>query len=335
MSRHLAIIATVSLGLALPASAEDYTVERSTIPIMKPVYGQVESRDVVPARARIGGTLVEIHVEEGDAVKAGDKIANVVDEKLALQLDAIEARQEAIQAQLENARVNVDRARQLFEKGTIAKTRLDEQQTQFDVLTNQLTAIEADKSVIVQQAKEGTVNAPASGRVLSVPVTQGSVVLPGETIARIAGGGYFLRLSLPERHAAGIKEGDTVEVATRGLTRQDSTTSSPENMTVGHVAKVYPEITDGRVTVDVEVDKLGDFFVGERTLVSIPVGSREALIVPATALVTRHGIDYVRVREDGGVSDVTVIPGEKHKRDGEDYVEVLTGLHPGDEVVLP
>jgi len=322
---------TIAVVFATSASAADFVIEPTTVPVMKSVFGQVQSRDTLPARARIGGTVVEILVDEGDAVRFGDEIANVVDEKIALQLDAINSRQSAIEAQLENARTNVERARKLFERGTVAKTRLDEQQTAFDVLRNQLDAIEADKSVIVQQAKEGTVLAPASGRVLSVPVSQGSVVLAGETIARIAGGGYFLRLSLPERHAAGIKQGDEVTVGARGLTPSDD----DEKLTTGHVAKVYPEISDGRVTADVEVDNLGDFFVGERTLVTIPIGSRETLVVPRPALVTRHGMDYVRVVKGDEETEVTVIPGESFTIDGEDFVEILTGLRAGDTVVTP
>ena len=75
------------------------------------------------------------------------------------------------------------------------------------MLTNQIVAAQAERAVLVQQQTEGKVLAPAPGRVLSVPVTKGSVIMPGETVARIAGGGYFLRLSLPERHAAQIKAG--------------------------------------------------------------------------------------------------------------------------------
>ncbi|MBW8639924.1 efflux RND transporter periplasmic adaptor subunit [Hoeflea sp. WL0058] len=322
---------TIAVVFATSASAADFVIEPTTVPVMKSVFGQVQSRDTLPARARIGGTVVEILIDEGDAVQFGDEIANVVDEKIALQLDAINSRQAAIEAQLENARTNVERARKLFERGTVAKTRLDEQQTAFDVLQNQLDAIEADKSVIVQQAKEGTVLAPASGRVLSVPVSQGSVVLAGETIARIAGGGYFLRLSLPERHAAGIKQGDEVTVGARGLTPSDD----GEKLTTGHVAKVYPEISDGRVTADVEVDNLGDFFVGERTLVTIPIGSRETLLVPRPALMTRHGMDYVTVLKGDEETEVTVIPGESFTIDGEDFIEILTGLRAGDTVVAP
>ena len=115
--------------------------------------------------------------------------------------------------------------------------------------------------------------APAPGRVLSVPVTKGSVVMPGETIARIAGGGYFLRLSLPERHAAHIKQGDSVLVGGRGIGACSYQRCS--SCDGGKLVKVYPEIESGRVLADVEVDGLGDFFVGERTLVWIPVGQRQ------------------------------------------------------------
>lgn len=325
------VLALSAMLASAPAGAEDYQVVRGGIPVMKSVFGQVQSRDTVPARARIGGSVVEILVEEGDAVQAGDAIANVVDEKIALQLDAIDARHEALSAQLDNARDNLERAKQLFTRGTIAKTRLDDQQTQYDVLFNQLNAVEADKAVIVQQAREGAVLAPASGRVLAVPVTQGSVILPGELIARIAGGGYFLRLLLPERHAAGITEGETVIVGTRGLSPEVDASAS----ITGKVAKVYPEIIDGRVTADVEVEGLGDFFVGERTLVSIPIGARNALMVPAPAIVTRHGLDYVMIREGDETVEVTIIPGEKITIDAGLFVEVLSGLVEGDVVVLP
>ena len=48
----------------------------------------------------------------------------------------------------------------------------------------------AEKSVIEQQMAEGQVLAPMSGRVLNVPVTVGTVVLPGEAVATIAEAGF-------------------------------------------------------------------------------------------------------------------------------------------------
>jgi hypothetical protein len=197
------------------------------------------------------------------------------------------------------------------------------------VLTNQLAAAEADRAVIAAQSAEGDVVAPAAGRVLRVPITEGSVVLPGEEIALVAGGGYFLRLALPERHAGEIVEGSSVAVGERpGPSGQGAVT------TTGRLVKVYPQIENGLVHADVEVEGLGDYFVGERTLVRIPVGKRTVLSVPPEAIVTRHGVDYVRLAGEPG-SDVAIILGPAFERDGEARIEVLTGLRPGDQVIVP
>ena len=261
-------------------------------------------------------------------MKAGDVIARVVDDKLALQLNAVDARIKAIQAQLDNAKIELDRGNQLLQGGVVPKTRVDLLQTQFDVLTNQLTAAQADRAVLVQQQSEGEVLAPAPGRVLTVPVTKGSVIMPGETIARIAGGGYFLRLSLPERHAGHIKLGDDVIVGSRGMT--DLTKDAP--LGHGKVVKVYPEIDNGNVLADVEVADLGDFFVGERTRVWIPVAMKTVVSVPAAAITTRAGVDYVRLK---GGTDAPVIIGQHFDNQGKPSVEILSGLGEGDVVVTP
>ena len=75
----------------------------------------------------------------------------------------------------------------------------------------------ADRGVIEQQMSEGAVLAPRRGRVLSVPVSEGQVVLPGETIATLAEDHYILRLQLPERHARFMRAGDVVLIGARGL----------------------------------------------------------------------------------------------------------------------
>lgn len=313
------------------AHAAEYMVKAVERPDLKAVFGQVESRDLVPARARLGGTILSLTVEEGSAVKAGDVVAIVVDDKLALQLGAVDARLKAIDAELRNATDDLDRARKLFETGVVPKKQVDSYQTKADVLSNQLAAAKAERSVLEQQRTEGEVIAPAPGRVLTVPVTKGSVVMPGETIAQIAGGGYFLRLSLPERHAAHVKEGDEVIVGSRGMT--DLSDDAPASH--GHIVKVYPEIQGGRVLADVEVEGLGDFFVGERTRVWVPVDQRRMIIVPKEAISTRAGVDYVRVALAQGEADVPVIIGEAFQENGKTLIEVLTGLNDGDKVVLP
>ena len=321
---------------ATASAAAEIVVALETVLETKAVFGQVESRNVVPARARIGGTIRSIAVEEGSEVQEGEVIAIVVDDKIALQLDAADAEVDALRSQLENAETELTRAEQLLSRGVAPQSRVDQARTQVDVYTNQLVAAEANRSVVLQQSREGEVLAPASGRVLSVPVTPGTVVLPGEALARIAGGGYFLRLSLPERHAAEIREGDTVVVGERMLSGAGAAAMTTRD---GRLAKIYPEIAEGRVEADVEVAGLGDYFVGERTLVWIPVGRRQVIALPSAALTTRHGIDIVRIATDAGEMEVAVIVGETLIGDGNGdngaRVEILTGLKEGDRVVLP
>lgn len=327
-----AILSTAPLlGLAKVHAAE-FVVRPTTVPEMKAVFGQVESRIVVPARARIGGSVRELRISQGDQVREGQAIAVVVDDKLKLQLNAADAKIEALNSQLENAGIQLDRAQQLRATGTGTQASLDQARMQFEVTTNQVAAAKAEKTVIEESAREGTVMAPATGRVLTVPVTLGSVVMPGENIARIAPGPYYLRLSLPERHAAEIVQGSDVLVGERGLRQPSDRLTAVRR---GRIVKIYPEITDGRVIADVEVEALGDYFVNERTLVSIPVGKRTILAVPPEAIRTVHGVDYVRLIVAERSMDVAVIPGEVFEDKGQRRIEILTGLHDGDRVVLP
>jgi RND family efflux transporter MFP subunit len=324
------LLAGISIAfLSTSSLAGEWLVMPETRPEFKAVFGQVESRDVVPARARLGGTIVSLAVEEGSAVPAGAVLATIVDDKLALQLQAGIANISSIQAQLDNAQTELARVKKLSDSGIATKAALDATQTQYDVVAGQLKAAQASKAVLEQQAAEGKVLAPAAGRVLSVPVTKGSVVMAGEPVAQLASGQYYLRLALPERHAPKLKEGAVVQVgAAVGATDDQQTAIN------GKMIKIYPQIEAGKVIADVQVDGLGDYFVGQRVLVRIPVDERQVISVPSGAVFTRHGIDYVKLSTPSGV-EVPVITGESFDAAGQTQVEILSGLAAGDKVATP
>lgn len=298
--------------------AETVTVEAVPITEWKAVYGRIEARDRIPARARLGGTLISLKVAEGDLVAQGDVLAEVVDEKLGFRLSALDAQAGALGAQLANAETELKRGEELLAQGVTTAQRLDALRTQVDVVKGQLAAVAAERQVVEQQAAEGAVLAPVAGRVLDVPVAQGAVVMPGEPVAQLGGGGIFLRLAVPERHAAELNEGDAIEI------------EGAAGAVAGRLVKVYPLIENGRVVADVEVADLSDRFVDARVLVRLPVGERAALLVPETALLTRGGLDFVGI-EGAGLR--TVVPGARVVVDGAAMVEVLTGLKAGDAVL--
>jgi RND family efflux transporter MFP subunit len=317
-------IAAAALLLAADKgwAAEPLVVRLADIADQKAVIGTVEPIHELAARARIGGTIASLAVKEGQQVAAGAEIAVVADPKLVLQKQALDARIQSQQSQRDKARADYDRAGELQKRGVSTQVQVDTAKTALDVAERTLDAMQSDRDVIVQQMKEGAVLAPAAGRVLKAPVQQGSVVLPGETIATLAEDRYILRLQLPERHARFMRADDVVQIGARGL---EDTGERRE----GKVRLVYPEIQGGRVIADVEVLGLGDYFVGERTRIYVNTGTRKAIVVPRTYVYRRAGVDYVKLA-DGGEAVVQL--GESH---GARDVEILSGLKDGDRLVQP
>lgn len=313
-----------ALSVVRAEAEEAYTVAPLQVTDWKSVYGRVEPRRMVPARARLGGTLETLDVTEGDMVEAGEIVGRVVDVSLQFRLEANESQLEALQSQLTNAQTELTRGEELLDRGVTTVQRIDALRTQVEVLQNQIAATEAEGRVISQQLSEGDVLAPISGRVLTVPVAAGAVVMPGEQIAMIGGGGLFLRLAVPERHAPLLREGDEIMIEAG---------QNGEELT-GQLAKVYPQIENGRVLADVEVAGLDDRFVNARVLVRLPIDRREAILVPEEAVTHRFGLDYVRVGDEEP-REVVVQPGELHDVNGTPMLEILAGLSEGDVVVLP
>lgn len=317
------LLLAFSLVLAGPVLAETVTLSPVILPEWKAVYGRIETKETIPARARIGGTIRSLSVSEGDTVTEGQEIAVVHDDKIEFQIAAHDAQIAALTAQLETAEAELKRGEALVERGVVSMQRLDQLRTTVDVVRGQITSTEAQRDISVQQQTEGRVLAPAAGRVLTVPVTPGAVILPGEPVATIGGGGFFLRLSVPERHATALTEGDAIRI----------TTDTGESE--GRIAKLYPQIDNGRVTADVEVGGLDTAFVNARMLVRLPVGERQALMIPADAVTTRSGIDFVTVSEGGHEAERAVVLGGKVTIGSVAMVEVLTGLAAGETVVAP
>ena len=209
-------------ALLIPASqaapaAERFVVHANQIQDQKAVVATVEPVHQLVARARIGGTIVSLKAKEGDSAAAGQELATVADPKLLIQMQALDSRIESQVSQADKAKTDYDRVEELQRRGVSTQVQLDAAKTVLDVALRTLDAMRSDRGVVAQQMSEGAVLAPVAGRVLTVPVSEGQVVLPGETIATLAEDRYILRLQLPERHAQFMRAGDKVLIGSRGL----------------------------------------------------------------------------------------------------------------------
>jgi RND family efflux transporter MFP subunit len=321
--------AVLAVGIPARLAAEDtLTVVQQSVADEKAVFATVESISVVPARGRIGGTVVSLNVREGDRVTAGQAIATIGDEKLVLQMKSLDAQIEALHAQASQAQIDFTRTEGLVERGILPRVKLDEQRTALNVADNNLRSKTAERAVINEQLNQGQVLAPADGRVLKRLITAGSVVLPGDPIVTVAQQNFKLRLRVPERHARFLKAGDKVRI--------DGGEFGEEAERWGVVDLVYPQIEEGRVIADATANGLGEYFVGDRLRVWVSGGKRPTFVVPAGYVKTRFGIDYVRLQRPEGIADVPVQRGRELPTQAlPDGLEILSGIRDGDRLVRP
>ncbi len=99
----IAVMLTVSCFWELNACvsavfAAQQIVRLRAVDDQKAVIATVEPVNELLACARIGGTITTLSVKKGDRVTAGDRIALLADQKLALQMQALQSHVQAPQA---------------------------------------------------------------------------------------------------------------------------------------------------------------------------------------------------------------------------------------------
>jgi RND family efflux transporter MFP subunit len=280
------------------------------------VSAEIATVDQAQVLARIPGILTTLTVREGDMVHKGQSIGRIVDSQLGYQAGAYGAQAAAAQAQVIQAEADWKRIKYLYDKGVYAKARLDSAQAAVDTARAQVRAAQAQQSAVGAVAGQGSVIAPASGRVLRADVPAGSPVSPGMAIAVITAGPTIVRLEMPESLADKVHPGSRVTATGLGT---------------GRVIKLYPSITAGKITVDVDMPGIDNRLIGRRVAAKVETGTRKAMLVPAAFVTNRFGIDYVTLlAKDGSATEVPVqtAPSAEPGK-----VEILSGANAGDTLI--
>jgi multidrug efflux system membrane fusion protein len=121
------------------------TAATRDVPIYVEGLGNATPLFTVTVRTQVDGTLDKIFFDEGRPVKKGELLAQIDPRPFQIQLQQAEAALLRDQAQLDNAKLNLDRFRQLLAKQLIAPQQLDDQ----TALARQLEGtVAADKATI-------------------------------------------------------------------------------------------------------------------------------------------------------------------------------------------
>tara|TARA_R110001606_G_scaffold27912_1_gene89019 strand:+ start:2424 stop:3533 length:1110 start_codon:yes stop_codon:yes gene_type:complete len=197
----LALIAVlVWFGKKNSASPIDYETEKAfkaTIVKKSVATGKVTPLEEVEIKPQIAGIIDQIVVEEGAIVKAGDLIATVRVVPNEQSLTSAKGRVNSIQIQLNNAKVQYDRNKNLFDKGVISRQEFETLELSYNQAKNDLRNAQNDYQIIKKGSAGSSgantnIRATTSGMVVEIPVKKGTQVVEtngfnaGTTIATIA-----------------------------------------------------------------------------------------------------------------------------------------------------
>jgi RND family efflux transporter MFP subunit len=301
-------------------------VERRDVPVE--VEAPVDLRPILQAEvgSKTLGYLDAVLVERGDRVRRGQVLALVRPSDLPDQLAAARGALAQAQAALQLARANSARAEKLAPSGVVSLQELQNAEAALASATALEASARSNLSALAVRLGEMRIVSPLDGVVAVRKLDPGSLVGPATgtilTVARTDVLRVFITVN--ERNARGIAVGKPAHVSLDAL---------PEQSFSGTVVRVSPGFDPITRTLDAEVElpnprgelRPGMYGRGSVTLEVHP----DALVVSAAAVQVSNNRRYVFALQGDRVQRRQIQTGV----DGGDWLEVVRGLQPGDEVV--
>ena len=166
---------------APPVSVTTVTLQRRDWPVMLAANGIVTSLNTVEVRPQISSVIVQVHIKEGQFVKAGQPMFTLDSRNDQANLAKAEAQLQKDQAALADAERQLERSRDLVTQNFIAQSAVDTTATN---VASQRAVVAASRAAVTAARVAVGYNrivAPSSGRAGAINVFAGSYVQPGGT----------------------------------------------------------------------------------------------------------------------------------------------------------
>jgi len=342
-------LALIPAFLCLPACSEDKsdlpaatppvpvtvgTVVQKTVPVTVKTIGNVEAYTSVSVKARVGGELQQVHFEEGQEVKKGDRLFTIDPRPYEAVLKEAQAKLARDQALLKKAEDDARRYGRLIKDDLISREQYDQIMANAQALA---ATVQADAATVEHarlQVGYCFIHAPVSGRTGSILINQGNLIkaedekTPIVIIHQIQP--IYVSFAVPEKYFPEIKAA------------KDQGNLPVSAIIAGDEAR---PLQGGLTFIDNQVDPTtgtvrlkGTFKNSEKRLwpgqfveVSLELSSRpHALVIPSQAVQTGQGEQYVYVVKPDQTVDYRAVKIERIIN-GEAVVEA--GLAAGEQVV--
>ena len=190
------------------------TVSHGALQARSGYAGEIRARTESRLGFRVAGKLVQRPVEVGQRVSAGQLLAQLDAQDLALAAQAAQAQVTAAQTQRDLAAADLKRYTDLKAQGFVSGAEIERRQAALDAAEASLRQARAQGAVQGNQAGYARLLADGPGVVLSVDAEPGQVVAAGTPVVRVArDGARDAVIAVPEDRAAALRPGQKATVA--------------------------------------------------------------------------------------------------------------------------
>ena len=300
--------AAKSGGSAVPVNV--FVVGRESIENQIFASGTVLPNEEVMLMSEISGRLIKLNIQEGAYIQKGQLIAKINDRELKAQLQKVAYNQELAQ------KVEARQKKLL----NVEAINLED----YDVTTNNIRVLDAEKEVIQSQLEKTEIRAPFSGKIGLKNISEGAYLAPGTPVATIVQSNPVkIDFAVPEKYAPNIRSGNFVKFSLDG----DPSTYNAK------IIAIDPKVDETLRTLRVRAvaqNPSGRFVPGMFVKIMANLdANKAAMMVPTEAIVPVLKGKKVFVVKNGKAQELMVTTGVRTDK----RIQIIDGLQPGDSLI--
>jgi multidrug efflux system membrane fusion protein len=276
-------------GAQPPTTVSVVAPLRQDVPVELAANGTVTPLQTVDLRAQTTATIRQVHIKEGEFVKAGTLMFSLDDRSDVANVDKAQAQVERDKATLADVERQYKRSQDLFAQKFIAQSAVDTLKSQLDAARAALVADQAAVRASRVSVGYSSIRAPMSGRVGAINVYPGSLMQPSASLTTITQlDPISVAFNLPESSLASVLAAQR----TGAVTVQASVgNAEPINGKLSFVDNAV-DAQSGTIRVKAVFDnRASNLWPGQYVNTRVTVQTiKDAVVIPQQAIVTNaHG----------------------------------------------
>lgn len=329
------------------------TAQKQNIDAELNISGTLVPQKTVNVYSKLSGQVEKVNVEVGSEVKEKDLLAVIETNALNLQLEQLQASlnsakasEELAKGQVAQAKINLDsmqrvyeETKNLYDKGIASKAQLNEIETKYEIAKKQyetalngtlnqakaaVSAAQANIKNIKFQISNAKITSPINGVVTNRNINPGELAAPTAPLFTIADVSTLkLKGTISQRYLPYIKINQTIDVVVDIY---------PNKVYKGVITSIGPMAigTGMYFPIEISIKNIDNLKPGLSAYGRIKITSKDAVVIPASAVVKNDGKSYVYVIENNTAKKRYVETGLLNDKE----VEIIEGLNENEKVAI-